>query len=279
MMNWIKEWFRPKKPWEKKPLGNDIKLGISNAKEEVAASLTKFDIWLQQFNSIALKVVFFPIVVLLLGGFGFFIYALIQSNWETSPPVVSAPLEPEVAQQLLAANLSSKNYPAAWKNLEELRLVWKNDARLYQAEGALHMVDTRDYSLARESFQKALEISPRDPVLNFNLAEAEFNLGNYKKASELYKTVFPDLKDNELIPFRLYVCERIGGESEKAEKLYQKFEPRFQSPSWFYIRIFDAIKEGNMNEVESLRKAAKILHGDKVNVFEKTLQNLELKAK
>jgi hypothetical protein len=37
MMNWIKEWFRPKKPWEKKPLGNDIKLGISNAKEEVAA--------------------------------------------------------------------------------------------------------------------------------------------------------------------------------------------------------------------------------------------------
>ncbi|MDD5465821.1 MAG: tetratricopeptide repeat protein [Candidatus Omnitrophica bacterium] len=52
---------------------------------------------------------------------------------------------------------------------------------IYLFQGSLHMING-EYNLAITSLEKAWEINPRDPDLNYNLGSAYFSLGEYKES-------------------------------------------------------------------------------------------------
>ncbi|MDD5477818.1 MAG: tetratricopeptide repeat protein [Candidatus Omnitrophica bacterium] len=52
---------------------------------------------------------------------------------------------------------------------------------IYLFQGSLHMING-EYNSAITSLEKAWEINPKDPDLNYNLGSAYFSLGEYKKS-------------------------------------------------------------------------------------------------
>jgi len=184
--------------------------------------------------------------------------------------------DPEVVQKELEEFVLANNFPKARERLAELKPVWARDARYYQAEGALHMVDGRNYTKARESFLDALELSPNDLELLFDLAEADFASGNYSQAETGYKKLKYALKENEIIPFRLYLCALQQGNRPEAESRIGASDLAFHSPSWFYIRAVEAFRTGQIPDAESLLHAARLMHGSKLRAFDQTLRDLGL---
>jgi len=270
----IKEWLRPKKPWEKKPFLLSMQEPVDSFFNKISSSLSDFDHWLQRFNSIFAKILIVPLFAICAGGIGALVYSLMGSHTIAMDPLLSESVDPQVIQQDLSRYLADGNYAAAWDKLEALRAVWSQDARLYQAEGALHMVDTKDFERARASFTEALKYAPGDAVLTFHLAEAEFAMGNYDAASRLYSSVRYDLKDNDLILFRLFLCKSLIDSPLEASAISEKHSPAFHSPSWFYIRIYQAFKSGNMDEGTRLLESAKTMYGEKTRIFDQTLADL-----
>lgn len=186
-----------------------------------------------------------------------------------------APDPAQIQKQLEAAILSG-DFPQARLRLEELSAIWPNDARMYQAKGALLMVDERDFATAREEFLKALELRPNDTELLFNLAEAEFNLGRYKEAESHYERLAFGQSRGDLIRFRLYLCALQQGKQEKAASVAESASVSFQSPAWFFIKSVEARRRGNALEARKLIESARLMHGDRTRIFDQTLTRLNL---
>lgn len=80
----------------------------------------------------------------------------------------------------------------AQKSLQE-----KSSAGAYNLQGVLFN-KLGKYLEAIESFQKAIEINPKNNFIKVNLGIAYFNNENYKKAQTLFKKILPNIKDPNL---------------------------------------------------------------------------------
>lgn len=180
----------------------------------------------------------------------------------------------DVRQKELAEQIVTSRFSDAWRTLESLRESWSNDPRLYQAEGALQMLDRRDYERAAELFRAALALDPDNAELTFYLAEALFAAKRYGEAERLYQAVSRNWKDNEILPYRFFLCAALLGDSERALAIIEKSEASYQSPSWFYIRATDAFWRGDPGTARQLVESARVLHREKARMFDLTLAEL-----
>jgi hypothetical protein len=190
------------------------------------------------------------------------------------PRVKKRPVDPLQIQKQLEAAILQADFPLARQKLEILRTVWAGDAKLHQAEGALLMVEGENFSAAREQFLAALALRPGDPELLFNLAEAEFALGNYETADAVYRRLKADQLRGELIRFRRFLCARMQGHIQKAALVKENASVSFQSPAWFYIEAAEAHWHGEAARVSKLVDTARLMHGDKTKIFDRTLVRL-----
>lgn len=191
-------------------------------------------------------------------------------------PVEKRPPDPFQVQKQLEAAILRSDFPLARQKLDILRTVWAGDARLHQAEGALNMVDGENFAAAREQFLAALTLRPGDPELLFNLAEAEFALGEYERADVLYRRLNGDQLRGDLIRFRRYLCSRMLGQRPEAALVKENASQSFQSPAWFYIEAVEAHWHGEPARVRKLVDAAQLMHGDKTKIFDRTLARLAM---
>jgi len=90
------------------------------------------------------------------------------------------------------------------------------DYAIYLFQGSLHLIN-EEYNLAIVSLEKAWEINPKDPDVNYNLGSAYFSLGEYNKSIVyLYATLklLPDdIEAYELIAKDYYNI----GDNQKAK--------------------------------------------------------------
>lgn len=88
---------------------------------------------------------------------------------------------------------------------------------IYVFQGSLHIVN-QEYNLAVTSFEKAWEINPKDPDVNFNLGFACYSLGEYEK-SIIYLYAALKLQPDDIGAYELIAKAYCNvGEFQKAKE-------------------------------------------------------------
>ncbi len=79
--------------------------------------------------------------------------------------------------------------------IAEASAIFKHDARLWNLEGSCY-VQIRNFTKAKASFQKAVELSPKQPSLLFNMAEMDFVSKDWSAALEAFDGFLKFITDN-----------------------------------------------------------------------------------
>ncbi len=88
---------------------------------------------------------------------------------------------------------------------------------IYLFQGSLHMLD-KEYEQAKASFEKAWEMDPKDPDVNYNLGFACFSLGEYDK-SIAYLFVALKFQPDDTSAYELIAKDYCSvGEYQKAKE-------------------------------------------------------------
>ncbi len=84
-------------------------------------------------------------------------------------------------------------------------------------KSAAEAMNTGDYEMAKRHYKKLIERHPNDDRLKFNLATAEYHLGNYQEASDLYRPLLKneDLKLQQMAYYGLGNINYLQGKGEE----------------------------------------------------------------
>jgi len=195
----------------------------------------------------------------------------VKTRLRPHPP--EAVKDPRRLLEDIAQLISQKKYDEAQKQLEILRTLWPNDARVFQVEGAM-LAGRKDYKGARRSFEKALELQPQAKSVYFNLAEVDFVSGNYEAAEAGYKKLAEVWAKNPMILFRIYLCERMQKHDQEAAEIEKNPNLKPESVEWLYVQaaknFFDKKDRIGNQYVEK----ARLMYPEEGKVCELTLQRL-----
>ena len=104
----------------------------------------------------------------------------------------------------------------------------------------------KNYSLAHESFLKALELDKRDVDIIYNLAYTQMCMGNYEKAKENFNIILNSYPDDSDSLFNLGYIEGLAKNYEKAREFISKAiseAPEKIGYKRFYLDILEPLFE------------------------------------
>lgn len=193
-------------------------------------------------------------------------------------PIVSKtakilPPSPKILLQEAISLMNDEKYDEAMKKVAEAKAVSQNEFQAYQIEGSIFAVK-KDFTAARQSFQKAFNLRPNSPSVRFNLAELEFSTGNYAEAESTYRALARVMPENKILPFRLYLCCLMQQRHGDALEIAAGTRP--QSLEWFYIQAVESFKAGKKGEARKLLRTARILYEKDTKPYDQTLNRLKL---
>ncbi|MCB2102705.1 MAG: PEP-CTERM system TPR-repeat protein PrsT [Rhodobacterales bacterium] len=143
------------------------------------------------------------------------------------------------AVALFAAHFREKKYQRALDVAKSIQASRPDAAIGFTMAGIAHFaMENRD--AARDSFTKALEISPGAPDASENLANLEIQDGNVDKARALFERVLEDHPDNVKILLRLASLDEAQGDRAQARQRVSKameLEPRGALPRIAMARL------------------------------------------
>lgn len=214
-------------------------------------------------------------------GLSFFVSTSLLSKSGSKAMTRLRPHPPEAAKdprrllEDVAQSISQKNYDEAQKQLETLRQLWPDDARVYQVEGAL-LAGRKDYKGARKAFEKALELQPQAKSVYFNLAEVDFVSGNYEAAEAGYKKLTDVWAKNPMILFRIYLCERMQKHDEDAAEIEKSPNLKPESVEWLYVQAAKNFFDKKNSVGNQYVEKARLMYPEEGKVCELTLQRMGL---
>lgn len=118
--------------------------------------------------------------------------------------------------------------------------IFKDYPSLANLKGACY-VEFRDFDKARVAFEKALELSPENGDIMFNLGELEFVTSNWAAAEERFTKINSLLGDEKmqmkrLVEFKLLLSKMKLGKQDEAKELADKYGFDDDSPFHYYAQ-------------------------------------------
>jgi tetratricopeptide (TPR) repeat protein len=116
-------------------------------------------------------------------------------------------------------------------------------------------VELRNFDRAIECFREALEVSPNNPSIEFNIAEVLFVTKEWQQAHDMFIEILSKVpKENmalgRIIEFKILLCKKKLGQHEEAAKLAGKYDFFDDSPYHFYAQAALAYDAGDMVKAE-----------------------------
>jgi predicted Zn-dependent protease len=172
-------------------------------------------------------------------------------------------------------DFDNKKYDDALTKLTELDKKLPDDPFVMNLLGAAH-TKKKDYGQARQYFDRALEKQPNFFPAKFNLGELLFLERKYPEALEFFRQMQLADPANELLQFKVFLCEFQMGNSDAAAKALKKIRYPGDTPAWYYAQAAWESKKGDAKKAREYVKGARFIFGPKVALFEETFQDIGL---
>ena len=182
---------------------------------------------------------------------------------EAAPDRASDPL---VLQRRLAMVLrqSTQHYEAgdyatALERLGAIQGPAAEDLSVLNLRGAI-LTKLGRYDEASQTFRAILSAQPDFFPAAFNLGEVEFIRGDYAGALELFGDMRRREPRNELVRFKILLCQLLLGQDEEAQKTARGLVSAGSTPAWYYAQAMLARKAGDEASARKHLDAAKAIY-------------------
>lgn len=180
----------------------------------------------------------------------------------------AAPSDPLVAQQRLAAVLRQATadydrgyFKAALARLDALKGDAADDLSVLNLRAAV-LTKTGQYDQAARILDAILRADPDYFPAAFNAGEVRFLRGDREGALEIFRRLRQRDPHDELLRFKVFVCQLALGRGDDAAKTARAMQPAGSTPSWYYATALLARKEGDEGKARKTLQAARTLYGD-----------------
>ena len=167
---------------------------------------------------------------------------------EAAPDPASDPL---LMQRRLAMVLRQSTqhyeageYQAALERLGALQGPAGQDLSVLNLRGAI-MTKLGQHDEAADLFRSILATDPDYFPAAFNLGEVEFIRGNHAAALEIFQGMRRRDPRNELVRFKVFLCQLLLGQDDDAQKMAKGLVPAGNTPAWYYAQAMIARKAGD----------------------------------
>lgn len=127
---------------------------------------------------------------------------------------------------------------------------------------AAALTKTGQYEEASRIFGQILQAKPDYFPAAFNAGEVQFLAGDREGALETFRRLRQRDPQNELLRFKVFLCQTALGRSEDAAKTAGAMRPSGSTPSWYYAQAVIARRAGNEPDARKNLQAARALYGD-----------------
>jgi type IV pilus assembly protein PilF len=177
----------------------------------------------------------------------------VETRLVSDPTVVDARRRAEIHTSLASQYYQRGNFVVA---LDETRLALKEDSKYYQAYNvqALIYMELREDPLARQSFEKALDLAPRDPDVLNNYGWFLCLRGENARGMDYFNRVLTDsmYTTPEKALLNAGLCSRIAGRNVEAEDYLRRavvFKPDLAGALYSLAEIL--YEKGSYKEAEN----------------------------
>ena len=154
----------------------------------------------------------------------------------------TAPSDPLVAQQRLAAvlrqatqNYDRGDYKSAVAMLDALQGAAAGDLSVLNLRAAA-LTKAGEYEQAARIFSGIIEANPDYFPAAYNLAEVRFLSGDREGALEAFRALRQRDPRNELLRFKVFLCQYALGRDEEAAKTARAMQSAGSTPAWYYAQ-------------------------------------------
>lgn len=202
-----------------------------------------------------------------------FIFLLLLLALETSWSQVTAPLPEESTQAAIESvlkDIDAKKNDEALAKLEVLQTQMPEDPLILNLIGSVY-TSKNDYLAAESYYRKSLKKKPGFFPAVYNLGELLFLQKNYTEAREHFQAMRASDSRNELLQFKIVLCDLELNETSRAKKLADAIKYPGDSPAWYYAQAACEGKSGNKKKAREYIAGAKYIFGPKTSLFDDSL--------
>jgi Flp pilus assembly protein TadD len=174
--------------------------------------------------------------------------------------------DPLVMQRRLATVLRQSTqhyeageYQAALDRLGVLQGPAGQDLSVLNLRGAI-LTKLGQYDEARDLFLSILTTDPDYFPAAFNLGEVDFLRGDYDAATETFQRIGRSQPRNELVRFKIFLCELLLGRDDEAGRIARGLIPAGNTPAWYYAQAMLARKGGDEKSAARHISAAQAIY-------------------
>lgn len=175
-------------------------------------------------------------------------------------------------------DFDSKSYDAALEKLQKLEKDLPGDAFVMNLLGAAY-TKKKDYATARTYFDKVLVGQPDFFPARFNVGELLFLQRDYAGALEYFEKMRQTDARNELLMFKVFLCQLQLGDKDAAEKTMKAIKCPGDTPAWYYAQAAWESKNGDNKKAREYLTGAKYIFGKKTALFDETFDDLGIKLR
>ena len=198
--------------------------------------------------------------------------ALGASQAQISTPVVEESTQKAIESVL--KDFDEKKNDEALAKLEALEKQAPGDPLVLNLIGSAY-TKKKDYLAAETYFRKSLkEKNGFFPAL-YNLGELLFLQKKYAEAREHFQAMRASDTRNELLQFKVVLCDLELNETDRAKKLMKAIKYPGDSPAWYYAQAAYENKVGNTKKAREYIAGAKYIFGEKTALFDESLATLQ----
>ncbi len=135
---------------------------------------------------------------------------------------------------------ASKRVFETLETLNKAEKIFSKSVELLNLKGSCY-VEMRIFDKAELVFNEALEISPNNPSVKFNLAECKFVSRQWQESHDKFQELLRLMPVNEiamsrLIEFKILLCKKKLGLHQEAKILAEKYDHQDDSPYYYYAQ-------------------------------------------
>ncbi len=210
---------------------------------------------------------------------GLLLLAAAATSRGQDPPQAVDPL---VAQQRIAAVLRQATrhyeegeYQVAIDRLDVLPPAVANEPGALNLRGAI-LTKMEKYDEARRVFAAIKETDPDYFPSAFNVAELQFLEGDYEGARETFQGFLEKDPKNELVRFKVVLCNLKLGRDDEAHKAASGLIPVGSTPAWYFAQAMFARKAGDASgETKHLSAARSIYEESGCRTFDEAVESVK----
>jgi tetratricopeptide (TPR) repeat protein len=187
---------------------------------------------------------------------------------------VSAPLPEESTRagiEAVLADFAHKKPDDALAKLEVMEKKLPDDPLVLNLIGSAY-TKKKDYLAAETYFRKAVKKSPDFFPALFNIGEVFFLQKKYAEAREHFQAMRGSDTRNELLQFKLVLCDLALNETDRAKKVMNAIKYPGNSAAWYYAHAAYENKMGNNKKAREYVAGAQYIFGPKTSLFDESFE-------